>query len=285
MSEQRISPQAIVEPGAKVGKNVAIEPFAVIKKHVVLEDNVVVKSHAYLDGYTTVGEGTVIFPFASIGTKPQAIKYKGEKTFVKIGKNCEIREYVTINSSLTEGTSVEIGDGCFLMSYCHIAHNCSLGNGVVMANNATLAGHVIIEDFAIVGGMTPIHQHVRVGSYSMVGGFSRVPYDIPPYTLGAGVPYRMGGLNLVGLKRHGFPLEVRTELSKAFRILYRSKLKVDEAIARIQSELQPFPEIQHFVEFCKDSKRGIIGIHGVHEEEKGSLEEMRDRSQETAKTT
>lgn len=219
MSEaQGIHPLAVVEPGAKIGKGVVIEPFAIVKCNVVLEDHVVIKSHAYIDGFTTIGENTVIFPGASIGTKPQDLKYKGEKTFVKIGKNCVIREYATINSSCQEGSIVEVGDGALIMAYCHIAHNCKVGAGVIMSNCATLAGHVIVEDYAIIGGMTPVHQFSRIGTYAMVGGFSGIPKDIPPYTIGGGNPYRYGGINIVGLKRHHFPLEVRNALSKAFTL-------------------------------------------------------------------
>ncbi len=258
-----IHPQAVVEPGAKIGKNVTIEPFAVVKKTVTLEDNVIIKSHAYIDGNTTIGEGTTIWPGASIGTKTQDLKYRGETTYVVIGKRCEIREFVTINSSCQENSTVRIGDECLIMAYCHVAHNCEIGNRVVMSNSAMLAGHVIIEDCAIIGGLTPVHQFSRIGCYSMVGGFSRVPRDVPPYTVGAGFPYKFGGINIIGLKRHKFPLEVRVALSKAFKITYRSGLHLQEAIAQIESQLEPFDEVKHWVAFCKSSKRGLLGLEGV----------------------
>jgi UDP-N-acetylglucosamine acyltransferase len=152
------------------------------------------------------------------------------------------------------------------MAYCHVAHNCSVGNRVVMSNNATLAGHVTVEDCAIIGGMTPIHQFVRIGRNAMVGGMSRVTHDIPPYTIGAGIPFKFGGLNIIGLKRHGYPLEVRRELSKAFKLLYRSQLHFEDALTRIEQELQPFPEIVHFVQFCRNTKRGLMGLQGAEEE-------------------
>jgi UDP-N-acetylglucosamine acyltransferase len=132
-----------------------------------------------------------------------------------------------------------------------------VGNRVIMSNNATLAGHVTVEDCAIIGGMTPIHQFVRIGRYSMVGGMSRVTHDIPPYTIGAGIPFKFGGLNIIGLKRHGFPLETRRELSKAFKIIYRSQFRLEEALDYIEKELLPLPEIQHFVQFCRQTKRGL----------------------------
>ncbi|MBS0624819.1 MAG: acyl-ACP--UDP-N-acetylglucosamine O-acyltransferase [Verrucomicrobia bacterium] len=258
-----IHPHAYVEPGAKIGKNVTIEPFAVVKSTVTLEDNVVIKSHAYIDGYTTIGEGTIIYPSASIGTKTQDLKYRGEKTFVIIGKNCEIREFVTINSSCQENSTVKIGDNCLIMAYCHVAHNCEIGNRVIMSNSAMLAGHVIVEDYAIIGGMTPVHQFSRIGSYAMVGGFSRVPRDIPPYTVGGGFPYKFGGVNIIGLKRHRFPLEVRSALSKAFKITYRLGLRLEDAIRVIEQEVEPHKEVAHWIDFCKTSKRGLVGLQGV----------------------
>lgn len=258
-----IHPAAIIESGAKIGDNVTIEAYAVIKSTVTLEDNVVIKSHAYIDGNTTIGEGTIIWPSASIGTKTQDLKFRGEKTFVVIGKNCEIREFCTINSSCQENSIVKIGDNCLIMAYCHVAHNCEIGNRVIMANNANLAGHVIVEDFAVIGGMTPVHQFSRIGSYSMVGGFSRITHDVPPYTIGAGAPYKIGGLNLIGLKRHGFPFEVRKSLSQAFRYTYRSGLPLQAALEKIEDEVPLNPHVKHWIEFCRNSRRGLIGFHGV----------------------
>ncbi|MDP1879571.1 MAG: acyl-ACP--UDP-N-acetylglucosamine O-acyltransferase [Parachlamydiaceae bacterium] len=263
----QIHPTAIIAPGAKIGKSVTIEPYVVINSpHVVIEDHVVIKSHAYIDGYTTIGEGTTIYPGACIGTKTQDLKYRGEKTFVKIGKHCEIREFVTINSSCQEHSTVEVGDHCLIMAYCHIAHNCKVGNRVIMSNNATLAGHVTVEDFAIIGGLTPIHQFVRIGRYAMVGGMSRVTHDIPPYTIGGGIPYKFGGLNIIGLKRHGIPLDTRKELSKAFKYIYRSQMHLKDALQVIEEELVLLPEIQHFIEFCRQTRRGLMGLQGGEEE-------------------
>jgi len=282
MSKSNVHPYAVVEPGAKIGENVTVEPFAVIKSNVTIDDGVIVKSHAYIDGNTTIGSGTVVWPSASIGTRTQDLKYKGEKTFVEIGKNCQIREFTTINSSCQEGSKVSVGDNCLIMAYCHIAHNCSIGNNVIMANNAMLAGHVTVEDHAIIGGMTPIHQFSRIGCYAMVGGFSRVSHDIPPYTLGGGSPYKFGGLNIVGLKRNLFELEVRQELSKAFRLTYRSGMHLDQALAEIEKQLKPMPEIRHWVDFCRKTKRGILGLQGVTqnpEEFEGLLEDDKPSSE------
>jgi UDP-N-acetylglucosamine acyltransferase len=275
-----IHPTAIIESGAKIGKNVTIEAYAVIKGTVTLQDNVIIKSHAYIDGHTTIGEGTIIWPSASIGTKTQDLKFRGEKTFVIIGKNCEIREFVTINSSCQEGSVVKIGDHCLIMAYCHVAHNCEIGNRVIMANNAMLAGHVVVEDFAIIGGMTPVHQFSRIGSYAMVGGFSRITHDVPPYTLGAGAPYKLGGLNLVGLKRHGFPIEVRRALTKAFKLTYRSGLRLSEALDRIEDEVESNPHVEHWLAFCRNSRRGLIGFQGLFHEAQGDFAEYEELLEE-----
>lgn len=272
-----IHPTAIIEPGAQIGENVTIGPYAIIKQYVTLENHVDIKAHVYIDGHTTIGSGSTIWPFACIGTKTQDLKFRGEKTFVKIGKRCEIREYVTINSSTQADSVVKVGDDCLIMAYCHIAHNCEVGNRVIMSNGATLAGHVIVEDHAIIAGMTPVHQFCRIGCYSMVGGLSRVTHDIPPYTIGAGIPYKLGGLNLVGLKRHGFSLSTRQTLSKAFKLVYRSRLRLEEALYRIEKELEMIPEILHWIKFARESQRGLIGLQGVTNSHKDYLELEEDQ--------
>lgn len=263
MKNTHIHPAAIIEPGAVIGDNVTVEAYAIIKANVVLKDNVTIKSHAYIDGHTTIGEGSTIYPFASVGTMSQDLKYKGERTFVKIGKNTVIREFVTINSSCGEDTVVSVGDNCLIMAYCHIAHNCEVGNHVIMSNNATLAGHIIVEDHAIISGFVPVHQFTRIGCYAMVGGMSRITRDIPPYTIGAGIPYKFGGINIIGLKRNNFSLQTRNELGKAFKLVYRSKLTLENALQKIENELDQLPEVKHFVQFCKNSKRGLLGFEGL----------------------
>ncbi len=263
MTDSNIHPTAIIEEGAKIGKGVTLEAYAIVKKNVILGDRVTIKSHAYIDGHTTIGEGTTVYPSASIGTRTQDLKFAGETTYVQIGKNCSIREFVTINSSCNEGSVVKIGDDCLIMAYCHVAHNCEIGKGVIMANGAMLAGHVTVEDYAIIGGMTPVHQWVRIGEYAMVGGFSRITHDVPPYTLGAGAPYKLGGLNLVGLKRHKFPLDDRRDLTKAFKYTYRSKMHLNEALETLKTQAEGSERVNHWVNFCLNSKRGLIGLEGV----------------------
>lgn len=283
--KSNIHPLAVVEPGAQIGENVTVEAYAVIKSTVTLEDDVVIKSFAYIDGYTTIGKGTVIWPSASIGTKTQDLKFRGEKTYVVIGKNCEIREFVTINSSCQEGSVVKIGDNCLLMAYCHVAHNCEVGNRVIMANNAMLAGHVVVEDYAIIGGMTPIHQFSRIGRNSMVGGFSRITHDVPPYTIGAGAPYKVGGLNLIGLKRNGFSLEERKALHRAFKLTYRSGINLADALAQIEKQVPLTEHVLHWISFCKTSKRGLIGLHEMDplfDEDVDELEELLETEASTS---
>ncbi len=286
MKNQNIHPTAIIEEGAQIGADVTLEPYVIIKKDVILEDRVTIKSHAYIDGNTTIGEGTTIYPSASIGTKTQDLKYQGEKTYVRIGKNCEIREFVTINSSCEEGSVVEVGNGCLIMAYCHIAHNCKVGNYVIMSNGASLAGHVIVEDNAIIGGMTGVHQFVCIGSHAMVGGMSRISHDIPPYTICGGIPFKYGGINIVGLKRHNFPLETRKELTKAFRLVCRSNLRFDQAIEKCEKELEPLAEVVHWIDFCKASKRGLMGLQGaikesfeVEQKDEGEVRERLEKEQ------
>lgn len=258
MKHATIHPTAVVEEGAILGEGVSIEAYAVVKATVRLGARVVVKSHAYIDGYTTIGADTVVYPFACIGTRAQDLKYRGEKTYIEIGERCQIREYVTINSSCQENTVLRIGDDCLIMAYCHVAHNCSIGNRVIMSNGATLAGHVTVEDYAVIGGMTPIHQYVRVGRYAMVGGASRIGRDIPPYMIGGGVPFRYGGINLIGLKRHGFSLQKRQLLTAVFQLLCRSDLRLAEALAKIEAEIEPTPEVRDVVDFCRKTKRGLM---------------------------
>jgi len=254
----QIHETAVIDKSAKIANNVVIGPYSVVNGGVTLEEGVEIKAHVYLDGTTRIGRNTVVWPGAVIGTKPQDLKYRGEKTYVEIGENCEIRECVTINASCGEGSVVRVGSGCLIMAYAHIAHNCELGDRVIMANSAALAGHVIVEDSAVIGGLSAVHQFARVGCYAMVGGMSRVSYDVLPYSIGAGIPFRFGGLNRVGLKRHGFSFETRLMLSRVFRMLYRMGLSLESALEKIEKEVEMLPEVLHILAFCRSSKRGLI---------------------------
>ena len=217
-----------------------------------------VGAHTVIDGWTDIGEDNRIFHLASIGGIPQDLKYKGEETWLKIGNRNIFREFVTIHPGTVTGDSeTTIGDGNLFMAYCHVAHDCHIGDNVVMANSATLAGHVRVEDYAILGGLSAVHQFVVIGAHTMVGGGALVGQDVPPYTIVTGDRARLRGLNLVGLRRRGFTEESIYILRKAYKILVFAKLKIPDALERIRMELPQTPEVCRFVEFIEKSERGI----------------------------
>ena len=210
-----------------------------------------------IDGYTTVGENTRIYPKAVIGLRPQDLKYHGEKSYVRIGRNNTIREFATVNSSTGENTATVIGDDCLLMAYTHVAHNCRIGNEVIMANLASLSGHSIVEDKAMLSGLVGVHQFVNIGTMSITGGASKVNQDVPPYSLSDGNPCRVRDINSVGLKRHGIESEKRMTIRRAFKILFRAGLNMKNAIRRVEDEFPPLPELAHLLDFIRKSKRGV----------------------------
>lgn len=249
---------AIIHENVQLGKDIEIGPYVTISDpNVVIGDRVSIKSHVVIQGPTQIGEGTVIWPFASIGGEPQHLTEKGNGSQIVIGKNCQIREYVTVNLAIGKEAKVIIGDDCMLMAYSHVAHNCKLGKGVILTNGATLAGHVEVGEYAVLGGLSAFHQHTRVGAYAMVGGGSMVGSDIPPFCLGTGYPLRIIGLNMVGLRRKKFSLEQRRNITQAYRITLEEDLNWKEAHKKISEELEITPEISVWVEFCKNSKRGL----------------------------
>ncbi len=253
-----IHPTAIVHPGAELGENVSVGPFSIVGPRVRVGDGTTIHSSVLIEGETMIGAGNTIFHGAVLGSVCQDLKFKGERTFVRIGDRNTIREYVTVHSAAGEGESTVVGDGCLIMAYVHIAHNCVVGSSVILANAVNLAGHVRVHDFASIGGVTPVHQFVRIGEYSFVGGGSRIPQDVPPYLKVAGNPAQPAGLNSVGLRRRGFTLEQRSLLKKAYAVFYRSGLNVSQALERIEADLPPTEEIKRFVEFIRGSERGII---------------------------
>ncbi len=254
----KIHPTAIVHEKAVIAKDACIGPYCVIGEGVRISQGVTLHNNVVVEGDTEIGPGSVIYPFAYIGGQPQDLKYSGEKTGVRIGRNNTIREYVTIHRGSVGGDGFTVvGDNNFIMAYAHIAHDCRVGNSVVMANAASLSGHVEVQDHAILGGIIGVHQFVRIGAYSMTGAFSGIAQDIPPYTLASGPRAKLYGLNLVGLKRHGFPKETIDDLAKAYKILFRSKHTLKEAINKAREELSYTPELERLLEFVKTSKRGI----------------------------
>lgn len=260
--ETQVHETAIVHKGVQLGEGVSVGPFSIVKAGVKLGNGVKLVSHVIVEGDTEIGEGTTVHPFASIGLAPQDLKYKGEETRLVIGKNNLIREYVTIHRASTGGSGVTtVGDGNFLMAYCHIAHDCKIGSQVVMANVATLGGHVSVGDFAVLGGLCAVHQHTRIGSYCMVGGLSAVAQDIPPYMMASGIAsgakVKLYGINSIGLKRNGFSEQQISELKQAYMLLFRGKLKMKDAVRKVQEELPYTDELRHLIEFLSENKRGI----------------------------
>lgn len=255
---KNIHKTAIVSPKASIGDNVSIGPFCIIGEGVVIKKGARLISNVIVEGDTEIGEECIVHPFATIGLPPQDIKYKNEKTGVKIGKKNIIREYTSIHRATAgEGGLTEIGDSNFLMAYVHIAHDCKIGNSVIMANAAMLAGHVVVEDFAVFGGLVVVHQFTRIGAYAMVGGFSGIGQDIPPYTMASGARAKLYGLNVIGLKRQGFSDETINNLKKAYKILFREKRTLKDALKKIKSELPEIKELKNLVEFIEKNKRGI----------------------------
>lgn len=249
---------AIVSHKAEIDEDVVIGPYCVIGDSVKIGKATRLISHVQIEGLTEIGQNCTIFPFAVIGFPPQDLKYKGENTGVRIGSNNIIREYVTIHRASISGDGwTVIGDNNFIMGYVHIAHDCKVGSSVIMANLATLAGHVVVEDFAFIGGLVAVHQFTRIGAYAMIGGFSGVAQDVPPFTMASGPRARLYGLNTVGLKRRGFSEETINILKKAYKILFRDKLQLKEAVEKVKKELPQIPEIKHLIEFIETNKRGI----------------------------
>lgn len=256
-----IHPTAVIDPGATIGENVSIGPYTVVGGKVVIGDGCMIAGHVHIEGETVIGRDTRIAQFACIGGPPQDLSYKGEPTRVEIGSQVMIREYVTIHRGTARGKGkTVIGDGSYLMAYCHVAHDCILGPGVIMANSAHLGGHIEVGTRAILGGIVAIHQFVRVGEYALVGGVSGVAKDVPPYTLASGARIYLYGLNEVGLRRNGFPRQTILRLKRAFKIAFRSSLRMEEAAERIREEMGDTPEAVRFADFLCTSRRGMARV-------------------------
>jgi UDP-N-acetylglucosamine acyltransferase len=252
-----IHPTAIIHPKAKVAVSCEIGPYCVIGEHVTLGENCHLHSHVVIDGHTTLGNDNEIFPFASIGLKTQDLKWKGGTTWTRIGNNNTFREYVTIHSATSDGEVTQVGNHNHILAYCHIAHNVVLGNHNIMSNVATLAGHVTVENNAVIGGLAAIHQFCRIGAYSIIGGCSKVVQDVPPYMLADGNPATTRTINKVGLERNGISEEAQTALKSAYKILFREKLTIPNALAKIEADLPALPEIKRLCDFIRKSERGI----------------------------
>jgi UDP-N-acetylglucosamine acyltransferase len=253
-----IHPTAIVHPKAVVGDGAEIGPFCIVGESVTIGARAMLLSHVVVNGFTTIGEDTKIHPFCSIGAPSQDRKYVGEKSFTTIGARTEIREFVSVHRATGEGEVTSVGDDSLLLAYVHIAHNCRIGNNVTMSSTAQLAGHVIVEDYATIGGQTGVHQFVRIGEHAMVGGISRISRDVPPYMLVAGSPAKPFGLNTVGLQRADFTPQVMAELKECYNLIYRSGNNISQATEAIRAIVSN-DKSRHLLAFLEaPSERGIV---------------------------
>lgn len=250
---------AIIDPSVQLGEGVTVGPFVVINKNVVIGDNTEVMAHAHIDSNTTLGRECRIFPSASLGTYPQDITYAGEETSLEIGDKVTVREFVTVNRGTIKDEGVtRIGDGCFLMAYAHVGHDCRIGRNVVMANNLAMSGHVIVDDDVFISGTVGIHQFVHVGTQAYIAGTSRVTKDIPPYMLCQGMDnFRLRGPNIIGLRRKGFPPATIKALRDSFRLIFRTNRLLAEVLDDAEKRFSEFPEVMDVVRFIRASKRGV----------------------------
>lgn len=253
----KIHPTAIVHPDAVLGEGVEVGPWTIIEGTVKIGARTKVGPRVTIEGYTTIGEDNEIFTGAVIGSRTQDKKFDGGVTYLKIGSRNNIREYVTINPGTLEGTETVIGDDNLLMAYAHVAHDCVIKNGATLANNGTLAGHVMIEDKAILGGLSAVHQFVRIGTLAIVGGCSKVVQDIPPFMMVDGHPAKAFGINSVGLDRAGYTVKDKSDLKKAFKLIFKSGLILKNVIKEIKEQIPSSPPIDTLVDFLEKSERGI----------------------------
>jgi len=256
-----IDSRAQVSPKARLGVNVSVGPFAVIEDDVVISDRTTIGPMAFIGNGARIGKDCRIHHSATVSHAPQDLKYNNEPTTCELGDRNVVREYAAIHRGTGDRGKTVIGNDNFLMGFIHIAHDCVLGDHIIMANAAMMAGHCVVEDYATIGGITPIHQFVRIGCHSMIGGGLRVPKDVPPYTLAGGAPLVCEGLNSIGLRRRGFSPQTIAALDKVYELIYRSKLNISMGLAKVRENpaLMTVPEVRHVVEFIGASKRGVIG--------------------------
>ncbi len=251
--ENQIHPTAVIDPAAQIGLSVTIGPYCVVGPNVKLDDGVRLVAHVVVDDRTSIGKGTVVYPFASLGQRPQDLKFKGESSTLEIGANNQIREHVTMNPGTEGGGLVtRVGDNCLFMVASHVAHDCQVGNHVILANNATLAGHVSVGDYAIIGGLSAVHQFVRIGTHAMIGGMSGVENDVIPYGLVKGERAHLAGLNLIGLERRGFGRDEVRSLRSAYRMLFAHEGTMAERLEEVARLYGTQEHIGSVVNFIRD---------------------------------
>ncbi len=258
MSASRIHPTAIIAPDAEIAADVQIGAFAIVGEGCTIGAGSVISPRATLERNVILGQSVQVGIGTVLGGAPQDLKYAGEETTVEIDDGTVIREYATINRGTAHSFKTTVGKHCLLMSYVHIGHDCRIGNSVILSNVVQLAGHVAIEDKAIISGMSAVHQFARIGRHSFIGGMSRVSKDIPPFLKAVGNPVKLYGLNTIGLQRSGMDEETIRELKRAYRLLFRSDLNVTQAIERAQTEIEALPEVQELIRFVEASERGVV---------------------------
>jgi len=255
----RIHPTAIVHPQAVIGEGTTVGPFSIINEGARIGKNCDIQENVIVRGHTEIGDECKIFPFSVVGAEPQHLGYKGEPTRVEIGTGVTLRESVTIHRGTVGGGGVtKVGDGCYIMAYSHVAHDCIVGKNVIIANTVQLAGHVVIKDNAVLGGQSAVVQHCRVGEFCYIGGGSIIRKDLPPFTVGKGNPFEVQGINAVGLSRKGYSDETLGQLRTLYKIFFLQKLNVNEAVEKIIAKVGETPEVKLFMQFLKDSKMGFV---------------------------
>lgn len=253
-----IHPTAIVEEGAVLGEGVKLGAYSVVGPNAKIGDKTELMAHTVVDGYTTVGRECVIHPFARIGGRTQDLKYKGGAPGVIVGDRTVMRECVTINAGTHDGEMTAVGSDCLLMAYSHVAHACKIGNGVIIANGTQLAGDVIVEDFAIIEGLCGVVQFRRIGTMAFLGGYTKATKDVPPYMIADGLDIEIRGFNKIGMERRGVSEESRVAMKEAYRILYRKKIPLSEALEKIENDVPQTAEIKHLLDFIRNSEHGIV---------------------------
>src|ERR1041385_390638 len=258
MSDVQIHPTAIIDPRAELGAGTRVGPYCVIGSDVVLGPNCSLQHHVTLSGPMRAGTGNKLYAYCSIGQQTQDLKYQGEPTYLEIGDENTFREFVTVNRSTSSDGKTRIGSRGNFLAYSHIGHDCTVGDDVVFSNNGTLAGHVQVGHYAVMGGLTAVHQFCRIGRFAITGGCSKIVQDVPPFMVADGNPAEIRGVNLIGLERKNFPAEGVKLVKEAFRLLYRSKLNTGQAIEAMRQELPQTKEITEIIQFIEQSERGII---------------------------
>jgi len=257
----KIHPTAIVDPAAELAKSVTVGPYSIIAGKVVVGPDTAIGPHVVIKEYTSIGARCRIFQFAALGEIPQDLKFAGEVSQLVIGDDNTIREFATMHRGTAGGGGVtRVGNGNLFMAYSHVAHDCLIGNGVIMSNAATLAGHITVDDKAILGGFVAVHQFSRIGRHAFIGGASAVARDVPPYTTAVGNRAKLVGLNLVGLKRSGLADAALQALRQAYEILFHTDLNTKEAIARVRQDVPACPEVDHLLRFVESSERGLVPV-------------------------